>query len=203
MTREETASVLGILRAAYPAFYSKMRASDADNTVNLWAVMFRDDDINIVKAALYKLIETHTGYPPDIAAVKAEIKELVAAATGEPTDEELWIMLKKAVSNGVYGAQSEFKRLPPILQRYLGTPATLREMASGDVETLNTVVHGQFLKQIPRIRDRQQYADSLPEGVKTAILSIYAPIQEDAQLTEGAVNQRRNEILNQLEARKG
>lgn len=202
MTREETTSVLKILKVSYPAFYSKFSRDDMVAVLDLWSEMFADDDIRVVKVALFKLIETHKGYPPDIAALKEKIRELVIASTGEPTDEELWQMLRRAASNGYYGAREEFDRLPRVVQRYLGSPSALRDLAVIDEKTLNTVAKGQFLKQIVSLRERQEFADSLPEPVKEAVARLcLKPGDCPEMLAEGDINRRRNSVLDQLEGR--
>jgi uncharacterized protein YcgL (UPF0745 family) len=202
MTREDTASVLKILKVSYPAFYSKFSKDDMVAVLDLWTEMFADDDVRVVKVALFKLIETHQGYPPDIAALKAKIRELVVASTSEPTDEELWQMLRRAVSNGYYGAREEFDRLPRVVQRYLGSPSALRDLAVIDEKTLNTVTKGQFLKQIVSLRERQEFADSLPEPVKEAVAKLYRKPEGPAMLTGDDYNTARNRVLNQLEDTK-
>lgn len=176
MTREETATMLTLLRVSYPAFYGKMQKNDMEMVLALWSDMFQEEDVNIVKYALKELIATHSGFPPDIAAVKTKIKEIIGAATGEQTDEELWQTLKKAVSNGTYGAQQEFEKLPPVLQRYCGSPSTLREMASINEDTFNTVNHGQFLRQIKVIKERENYSQRMPAEVKALIGTITKPL---------------------------
>lgn len=198
MTREEVAEMLTLLRVSYPAFYSKMRKDDMVLIVDIWSEMFRDDDLNIVKYALKELIATHSGYPPDIAAVKKKLRELVSTANGDPTDEDLWLMLKRAVKNGLYGAKEEFEKLPPVLQRYCGSPATLREFALIDSDTFNTVNHGQFLKQIKIIKDREEYEQKIPDGVKKLIAANYTPLVEKRPMTLPEFNEKRNEILNAL-----
>lgn len=202
MTREDTASVLKILKVSYPAFYSKFSKDDMVAVLDLWAEMFADDDVRVVKVALFKLIETHKGYPPDIAALKEKIRELVVASTGEPSDEELWRMLRNAVCNGYYGAKEEFDKLPRVVQRYLGSPSALRDLAQIDVRTLDTVTHGQFLKQIVSLRERQEFADSLPEPVKEAVTRLYRKPEGPAMLSGEDYNTARNRVLNQLEDTK-
>lgn len=195
MTREETSQMLSLLKAAYPNFYSRMTARDAMATLNLWADMFAGDDVNVVKFALHRLIETHTGFPPDIAEVKRHIRMLVQASTGEPTDEELWRILRKAVTNGVYGAKEEFDSLPPVLRTYLGDSSALRDMAVQDEKTLDTVVKGQFLRQISAVRERQEYRDSLPVAVRDAVSLLYGRIESDRVLTPVEENDRRNAVM--------
>lgn len=196
MTREEVTQMLSLLKVTYPAFYSKMKRDDLILIVDLWSDMFRDDDVNIVKYALKELIATHSGYPPDIAAVKNKMKELCSSATGEATDEDLWLLLKRAVSNGLYGAEQEFEKLPAVLKRYVGTPSTLTEMALIDTDTFNTVTHGQFLKQIKVIKEREEYSQNIPDDVKQLISSAYKPLVETATVKQ--LNERRNAILDAL-----
>lgn len=202
MTRDETYAMLRILQAAYPTFYRGMKKPQAEDVINLWSAMFAEDDAEIVKCALYKLIETHSGFPPDIADVKDQVRMLIQVSTGEPTDEELWRILRKAVTNGYYGAKEEFDKMPKVLQRYLGSPSAIRDMAVQDEKTLDTVVKGQFLKQIPNIRQRQEYHDSLPPAVRDAVSRLVGRMPDaDAPLTLESENRRRNEIADALDER--
>lgn len=195
MTREETASMLTILKTAYPSFYSKMKARDGELTLELWSEMFRDDPVEIVKFALYKLIEGHNGFPPDIADVKSKMREIISASTGDPTDEELWIILKKAIEKGIYDAKEEFEKLPPVLQRYCGSPETIRELATGDTDILNTVTHGQFMKQIGTMRERQKFEDELPEAVREVTRRLCGKIPDaNGYLSDREINDRRNAL---------
>lgn len=199
MTRTETLQILSLLRASYPAFYSKFTKDELQSIANLWTEMFVDDDFNVVKYALKDLIATHSGYPPDIAALKNKIKEIVSSATNEPTDEELWLKLKKAVSNGIYGARQEFEKLPPVLQRYCGSPATLTEFAYIDSDTFNTVNHGQFLKQIKIIKEREEHSQKMPAEVKLLIGQVYKPLDSLPAMTPEDINARRNYLLDSIE----
>lgn len=194
MTHNETAQILAILNAAYPAFYSKIKPREFEGIIDIWAEMFETDDFNIVKYALKQLIAQHTGFPPDIAALKAKINEVIAVATGQPTHEELWQILKKAVANGIYGADEEFAKLPEVLQKYCGTANTIRTLAQIDEQTFNTVNHGQFLKQIPIIEQRQEFELSMPNDIKKLISQAVK-----SRLSNKELNDSRNAILKQME----
>lgn len=202
MDRTDVIATLKILKVAYPGFYAKMSKTDAEDTVSVWCDMFCEEDVNVVKIALYKVIEEHTGFPPTIADIKTQIREMRRAATGEKTDEELWSQLKAAVSNGYYGAKEEFARLPPELQRYLGTPNTLRELSQVDTDTFNTVTHGQFLKQIGIIRDRVRFDNETPPEIKALLGTVTKPIPANNRLTENEFNESRNRLLDTLERTK-
>ena len=198
MDRTDVIATLKILKVAYPGFYSKMSKTDAEDTVSVWCDMFLEEDVNIVKIALYKVIEEHTGFPPTIADIKTQIREMRRAATGEKTDEELWSQLKAAVSNGYYGAKEEFAKLPPELQRYLGTPNTLRELSQVDTDTFNTVTHGQFLKQIGIIRDRVRFDNETTPEIKALLGTVTKQMPANNRLTENEFNESRNRLLDTL-----
>lgn len=199
MTRTETLQILAVLQASYPAFYSRLSKPDLERVVALWTEMFSAEDYNLTKYAVKELIATHTGYPPDIAALKNKIDEIKSAALDKPTHEELWIILKAAVSNGYYGSSEEFEKLPPVLKRYCGSPATLREYALIDSDTFNTVVHGQFLKQIKIIENREEYAQRLPAEVRELIGSLAKPLELAATPSEAEHNRLVNETIRRIE----
>jgi hypothetical protein len=203
MTDIETKKILAILKAAYPAFYSKMGRDELYGVVNVWQDAFADVSYDMVAIAVKSLIKTHSGYPPDIAAVHSEIKSVVAAAAGEPTDEELWNIYKRAVQESGYCENETFEKLPPILQRYCGSARTLREHAMSPLDTFITVTKGQFLKQIPLIRQRQEYHDSLPEAVRNAISGMVKQKslpQPEQPPTPQELNEKRNKAIARLAA---
>ena len=110
-------------------------------------------------------------------------------------------MPKSASQDSRYGYEEEYAKLPPVLQRFLGSPYALHDLADMDVQTLNTVYHGQFLKQIPTIEARMDYDASLPAPVKAAISAAAATKRMPdprRQLTEREVNDRRRRILDTL-----
>ena len=200
MTRDEVVATLKILKIAYPGFYSKMSARDGIDAINVWCEMFDEDDVNAVKCALYKILEEHADYPPTIADIKIKLKELRQAVSGEKTSEELWQILKNAVSNGYYGSKEEFEKLPDELKKFLGSPYALKELSQIDTSTLNTVTKGQFLKQISSIRDKVKFERETPPEIMSALRRAFGTIPDDtALLTENEINSRRNQLLDKLE----
>lgn len=202
MTREETSQALSVLKAAYPDFYRNLSPKEAYSMLEVWSAVFAEEPLELVRYALLELIKTHTGYPPRPGDVSEKIREITAAATGEPTDEQLWHIYRHAIENSSYGAAEEFARLPPVLQRFAGSPSTLRDLArKQDEKTLDTVVKGQFMKQLPAMKERHRFSESLPDAVRKAAGQLYKPMEATAgQLTDGQYNDRRNAVLDALEA---
>jgi hypothetical protein len=206
MTRDDTISMLSLLKAAYPSFYAKMSQRDAISVVDLWSEMFADDHVDVVKVALKTLIETHNGFPPDIADVKAEIKTITETALGEKTDAELWAELSDAVvyhSAYAHECREAFEKLSPIVKSYVGSPANLHEMGMSDGNTFNTVTRGLFMKAIPAMRKREEYRAALPPAVREQISKLLKRPGEPTMIaapTEEDINAARNAVLDALEA---
>lgn len=178
MTREETIMILKLLKTAYPRFYTNITKEEAENTISLYMDMFKEENSNLVLLAVKQLITT-LQFPPTIADVKNQIAKFEKNNDLMPI--ELWNKVKKAISNSSYNSEKEFNSLPPICQRWLGSPKTLREYAQNDSDTNNTVVKGQFLKQIETMREREiEISRYTPE-----IKSILGTIIKDVNLLEG------------------
>lgn len=187
-----------MLKIAYPAFYSKMPRSEMLDWLDVWSAQFAEDDAQLVTAAVNKIVQDHTGYPPSIADVKTTMKEIVRTATGEPTDEEYWCILRAALSNGIWGAKEEYAALPAPLKTFCGSPSWLRDHAKMDEETLDSVVHGQFLKQFPRVKEAEEFRKNMPPALRDAIGRIFKRLPEEPDRSEYALAERRNLIVNVL-----
>ena len=104
MTREETIQVLSILKAAYPKFYANLTRESAMQIIELWSVMFADDEVDHVKTALYKQIATRA-FPPAIADIRKAM--LFVTETNENDLGEAWGEVMKAVRNFGYIRETE------------------------------------------------------------------------------------------------
>lgn len=170
MTRDETLAIMGILKTAYPNFYRNMTREAALDAVSLWAEMFRDEPAEIVAAAVKALIKTRTdGWPPNVGEVTAKIAELTQPK--ELAETEAWALVEKAARNGIYGAVEEFGKLPPVVQKAVGTPNQLREWAILDADELKTVVASNFMRSYKIIQKREREIAMIPADVRTILQS--------------------------------
>ena len=144
MDRSETLKILSILRAAYPGF---CQAGDLKDTAALWQAMFRSDSYEDVSAAVYRFIEgDEKGRPPHVGAIKAYMRKAREEADPLLTPAQAWAIVSRAASNGIYGAEDEFQRLPEELRYFVGSPARLKSWAMMDRSELETVVASTFLR---------------------------------------------------------
>lgn len=137
--REDFMKLVTVLRAAYN---SEKFMPDKQSAL-VWYEMLKDIDYPVLMQGCYKLIQS-SPYPPTIADIRASCASLQAVE--RLTDLEAWSLVRKALSNGVYGAEMEYAKLPPLVQKAVGTPANIREMAQADMESVATVFQSQFLR---------------------------------------------------------
>jgi hypothetical protein len=172
MNRKETLAVMALLRTAYPQYYAKETAETVNASVALWEMMFVDDDFQLVKAAVTAFIATDTkGFPPVIGQIKGKLDMIQSEAYGggELTPMEAWTKVQRAIKNSYYNSAEEFAKLPDTIRAVIGSPSTLRDYATMDSETVNSVVASNFQRSFSARRDHVVEMRKLPQSVKTLI----------------------------------
>lgn len=142
MTIDETKQIMTILKTAYPQFYKGQSVDEMKQAILLWQNLFADDDAVNVAMAVKSFIATDTkGFPPVIGVIK---DMLIKLTTPEQMSEmEAWNLVTKAMRNPT---QETYDKLPPILQRILGSVSILRQWASMDTETVQSVIQSNFMR---------------------------------------------------------
>lgn len=174
MKRTELGVILEILKVTYPAHFTKI--GNMELLFNLWMTMFKDEPAESVSNAVYEYIATDTsGYFPSIGA----LREIIAKRSMRDalTEDEAWAMVRTATSNGYYGAEEEFRKLPRTVQKIVGNPEQLRDWAVMDSESFNTVVASNFRRSYRTQTEKEQNDLMLPQSIK----------QNIALLTDGKV----------------
>lgn len=185
MDRADTLKIMAVLRGAYPQFYRGISRTEAEDTVNLWLDMFSDDDFVLVAAAVKSVIEAdEKGFPPTIGQVKSKLRLITGGH--ELTETDAWALVAKAIRNGIYGAQEEYYKLPPEIQKAVGSPNMLREWARMDTEAVHSVVASNFQRSYRAAMARKKELSALPKDVLKIVQQIStghvnAPALESAQ----------------------
>lgn len=168
MTENEIRMVLGVMKVAYPNSFRDMQEADRNALVKLWHRQFAEADYKVVSLAVDSIIATDpSGFMPTIGKVKQEITKLTQPEA--LTEQEAWLLVEKACRNSSYNAKEEYDKLPPEVQRLVGSPNQLREWAIMDADELKTVVASNFMRSY-RVRsknDRDYLA--LPQEVRGMI----------------------------------
>lgn len=171
MNRKEILQIMTVLKTAYPNFYQKMTLEEASAAANLWLDLFAGDDARLVGAAVKALIASDTkGFPPHIGAVKAKLRQLTAPE--QLSAAQAWSLVSRAASRSAYCAQAEFDKLPPDLQRVVGSPSQLRDWAMMDAGTFQSVVASNFQRSYRAQRQRQEELALLPPDVRALAQSL-------------------------------
>jgi len=171
MDRTETIKIMAVLRAAYPQYYAKQSAEDLEGIVNLWAEMFADEPYSVVGMAVKALIKTREStFPPGIGEINAKIMQIMQPE--EMTELEAWAMVAKAIRNSAYSSLKEFEKLPPAVQKIVGSPAQLQEWSKMDSDTVNSVIASNFQRSFKaRAKNDREY-NALPSTVKAFMAQL-------------------------------
>ena len=173
MTREETLTIMGVLKAAYPNYYKDMNRKDAEAVVDLWSAMFSDEPAQLVAMAVKAHIASDVkGFPPHIGAIKEAIVKLQTPNT--MTELEAWALVSKATRNAAYCAEEEFYKLPPLLQKLVGGPSQLRAWALMDADKVSSVVASNFQRSYKAIMAKEKEQLALPADVREGMQALAA-----------------------------
>lgn len=165
MTRNETAQIITIMQLNYPDTFQGMSDQTLFGLVDLWQRMFAEEPAALVQAAVEAHIRTSTDrFMPNIGVIKEEIRKLTAPK--QMSEAEAWTRIKKALSNGFYGAEEEYAKLPPVLQRLVGSPNRLREWAQMDADTVEAVIGSNIQRSYRAISAQEAEWAKLPPGYR-------------------------------------
>lgn len=165
MTYDETLKIFAVLKANYSNFFKNLSRIDAEAQVSLWTEMFADTPYEIVGMAVKTYIATDVeGYPPNVGRIKREIMKLTHQE--QMTEQEAVSLIMKAARNGLYGAEKEYEKLPPVLQKLVGSPEQLRTWAKMSADELQTVVASNLMRSYKAIAKREEEQQALPSSIR-------------------------------------
>ena len=166
MTREETVKIIRIMVDSYPNY----KPNDISETVDVWQMMLSDYDYNLVAMALKAYILSDTsGFAPSIGQLINKLHEVQSPQ--ELNEMEAWLLVGKALRNGTYGAVEEFNKLPPLVQKAVGSPDNLRNWAQTDSESIENVVQSNFMRTYRTVVNRAKEYRKMPKDIQALIES--------------------------------
>lgn len=167
MTRDEVKEMLMVIQAAYPNY----KQQDKTVAVDIWYVMLKDYEKEVVEAALKMYIASDTsGFAPAIGQLIDKINTVTAPP--ELNSMTAWGLVSKALSNGLNGAEKEFEKLPPTVKKAVGSPENLRHWAMSDVRSVETVIQSNFIRSYEAEVRRKNEAAKTPKDVMALIDKI-------------------------------
>lgn len=166
MTRDETIKLLMVIQSAYPNF----KPPDKTVAVDTWYTMLKDMDYNVVQMGLRAYITSDTsGFAPSIGQLINTI--YLTQNPQELNEMEAWALVSKALRNGYYGAVEEFNKLPPLVQKAVGSPDNLRNWSQTNTESVENVIQSNFMRSYRAVVKREEEIKKMPVDVQALIES--------------------------------
>ena len=166
MTKNEVVKLLMTIQTFYPNY----QVENKEFTINAWYSIIGDCDYKPMEKALRAYITTDTsGFAPSIGQLINKLHEVQSPQ--ELNEMEAWLLVSKALRNGTYGAIEEFNKLPPLVQKAVGSPDNLRNWAQTDSESIENVVQSNFMRTYRTVVNRAKEYRKMPKDIQALIES--------------------------------
>lgn len=164
MTRDETVKIIRIMCDCYPNY----KPNNLSETVDVWQMMLDEYSYNQVSIALKAYVTSDTsGFAPSVGEIVAKIQ--LVSQPQELDGMAAWGLVSKALRNGTYGAVEEFNKLPPLVRQAVGVPDNLKNWATSDYQTIETVIQSNFLRTYETVVKRANEINRMPDNIKSLI----------------------------------
>lgn len=162
MTRDEAKKIVMVIASTYPNWHPP----DMSLTVDAWASVLDCFTYQEISAALKAFIVSDTsGFAPAPGQIVGLLDR--AANNQELSEMEAWALVSKAPRNGCYGAEQEFEKLPPLVQKVVGAPSQLRNWSQTDSESVENVIQSNFMRtyryEVAKNREMRKIPQNLLE----------------------------------------
>ena len=197
MTETEVRKLLAMTQAVYPNYNPPSREA----AVNAWLMCLSEYDNNVVMAAFKAYITTDTsGFAPSIGQLIDKIQTI--SQPQELDGMTAWGLVSKALRNGTYGAVEEFNKLPPLVKQAVGMPDNLKNWATSDYQTIETVIQSNFLRTYETVVKRVNEINRMPDDIKSLIEktnanSYKAQIEQKFQRDINTLQIKENALIGQ------
>ena len=181
--------------------YPNYKPNNISETVDVWQMMLSDYDYNLVAMALKAYILSDTsGFAPSIGQLVAKIQTI--SQPQELDGMAAWGLDSKALRNGTYGAVEEFNKLPPLVKQAVGMPDNLKNWATSDYQTIETVIQSNFLRTYETVIKRANEINRMPNDIKSLIEktnanSYKAQIEQKFQRDINTLQIKENALIGQ------
>ena len=166
MTKNEVVKLLMTIQTFYPNY----QVENKEFTINAWYSIIGDCDYKPMEKALRAYITTDaSGFAPSIGQLINKLHEVQSPQ--ELNEMEAWLLVSKALRNGTYGAVEEFNKLPPLVQKAVGSPDNLRNWAQTDSESIENVVQSNFMRTYRTVVNRAKEYQKMPKDIQALIES--------------------------------
>lgn len=142
-----------------------------DYAVEIWFKLLNDIPYEIATMAAQKYMQTEK-FPPTPADIRRYATQIMSPLSEDLTEYQAWDMVRRAINNGIYGAEEEFNKLPKIVQSVIGSPERIRSAATLEPEDLETVEKSHFMRSFRARVEAHKREQQLNAGLRDAISEI-------------------------------
>ena len=141
-----------------------------------------------------------SGFAPSIGQLIGKIQTI--SQPQELDGMTAWGLVSKALRNGTYGAVEEFNKLPPLVRQAVGMPDNLKNWATSDYQTIETVIQSNFLRTYETVVKRANEINRMPDDIKSLIKktnadSYKAQIEQKFQRDINTLQIKENALIGQ------
>ncbi len=164
MTRDEAKKIVMVIASTYPNWHPL----DMSFTVDAWASMLESYTYQEIGSALKAFIVSDTsGFAPTPGQVIGLLDRVTNRQ--ELNEMEAWLLVSKALRNGYYGAEQEFEKLPPLVQKAVGAPSQLRNWSQTDSESVENVIQSNFMRTYRQELAKSWEIRKIPQETRSAL----------------------------------
>lgn len=161
---EEARKIIVVMMVSYPNF----KPIDAELMATTWADMLAEYTYEQVNMALRCYITSDkSGFAPAIGQIVDKIK--IISEPQQLNELEAWSLVDEAIRNSGYHAEEEFAKLPPIVQKAVGSPSQLRNWGMTNVDSIETVAQSNFIRTYRAVAKREDEISRIPSQVRQMI----------------------------------
>lgn len=164
MTRDETKKIVMVVASTYPNWHPL----DMSFTVDAWTSMLDVFSYQQISAALKAFILTDTsGFAPSVGQLIGLLDRV--GNRHELSEMEAWSLVSNALRRSTYYAESEFEKLPDVVQKAVGSPSILRNWAQTDMQSVENVIQSNFMRTYRTELARSHELRKIPNNVRTLL----------------------------------
>ena len=164
MTVNDARKIIAVMLVSYPNF----KPIDTELMATIWADMLNEYSYEQVSVALKCYITTDTsGFAPSIGQLIDKLKTVEQPQ--ELNELQAWGLVRKAINNSGYHSEEEFAKLPPLVQKAVGTPGQLKQWGLSDIESIETVAQSNFMRTYRAVTKREDEVSRMPKEIRQLI----------------------------------
>ncbi len=201
MERNDVQDFLAMIQGTYPNF----NPPDKTAAVNAWTMALEEYGRDEVALALKLYMKSNTsGFAPTPGQIIDKIHSMTQPE--QLNEMEAWALVAKALRNGGYHALEEYEKLPPTVQKAVGTHEQLRNWALDEYFNEESAKKSFIFAYRAEVKREQELA-KMPSDIRRLIESVNqssykAQIEDKRQEAMKYLNDRKESEVRALEDKR-